>query len=212
MTEGRRRWIRDLLVIPTVVGLIVAVVNFSMPLLRKASMELSYCSNEPKISFDTALMEDVELQVNGTETPLLVAQSIRAWNSGGDPIKNLAIKYTFATDSSSFRILGHVHSTKPSQEFGAIVLAEDQVQSKKFVYELLNPGDEFTVSYLTNALVPVSVYAKSEGLKLRKVQPLQGNLAGSILISVAVTSSVLSMLVLLLSRAWTRTSMKHRKD
>ena len=190
-------WLRDLLIIPIIVGIIVAVFQFVLPELIENDLELSYLQEEEKLHFDKSTVGNAKLEINDIETSYLYSKSIRVWNSGEIPIKNLPIKYVFETSDPTFEIFVVTHNTKPKYEFGNISLTEKDLYSEKYVYELLNPGDEFTISFLTNGEAPQSIYTKAEGLNVKKVSPTQEEKAPlSIFTSVAI--SIITLLVFIL--------------
>jgi hypothetical protein len=75
MDEKKSRWLRDLLVIPLVVGLVVAAFQFGFPMLFEKDIELSYLLEEPEIHLDKNTRGDVKVEINDIETSLFVAQS-----------------------------------------------------------------------------------------------------------------------------------------
>lgn len=193
MDKNKSIWLINLMIIPLVVGLIVAVFQFGLPKLFEKDDELSYSLEEPKIHLDQNTIGDIKVEINNIETSLLVSQSARIWNSGELPIKMLPIKYVFKTSSSTFKIFMVNHNTKPKYEFGNITSTEGDQHSRRFVYDLLNPGDEITIIFLTNETAPLSIYAKGEGLSIKLVKPPERNLFSWIIIVVSFFSAVLSL-------------------
>ena len=171
MGEKESIWLKNPLIIPLIVTLIAVIFQFGLPKLFEKDNELSYSLEEPKIHLDQNTIGDIKVKINNIETSLLVSQSARIWNSGGFPIKMLPIKYIFETSSSTFKILMVNHNTKPKYEFGNIASTETDQYSRRFVYDLLNPGDEVTIIFLTNEVAPLSVYAKGEGLSIKLIKP-----------------------------------------
>lgn len=171
MDEKKSIWLKNPLIIPLAVALIVVIFQFVLPKLFEKGNELSYSLEEPKTHLDQNTIGDIKVKINNIETSLLVSQSARIWNSGGLPIKMLPIKYIFETSSSTFKILMVNHNTKPKYEFGNITSTETDQYSRRFVYDLLNPGDEATIIFLTNEVAPLSVYAKGEGLSIKLIKP-----------------------------------------
>ena len=174
MDEKKNIWLKNLVIIPLIVGLIVAIFQFGLPKLFEKDNELSYSLEEPKIHLDQNTAGDAKVVINNIETSLLVSQSARIWNSGGFPIKMLPIRYIFETSSSKFKIFLVNNSTKPKYEFGNITLTETDQYSRRFVYDLLNPGDEVTIIFFTNIVAPLRVYAKGEGLCIKLIKPEKG--------------------------------------
>jgi len=174
MDEKKSIWLKNLVIIPLIVGLIVAIFQFGLQKLFEKDNELSYSLEEPKIHLDQNTTGDVKVEINNIETSLLVSQSARIWNSGEFPIKMLPIRYIFEASSSKFKILMVNHSTKPKYEFGNITSTETDQYSRRFVYDLLNPGDEVTIIFFTNIVAPFRVYAKGEGLSIKLIKPEKG--------------------------------------
>ncbi len=169
-----KNWVRDIFLIPLIVGLIVAIFQFGFPKLSEKNFELSYSAEEPKLVLDTDKMGYVKVKINDIETNLLYSQSIKFWNSGGIPIKSLPIRYVYDYGNISgpgFNNEFDTHNTKPEYEFGNITLIEDTPGSKKYLYDLLNPGDEFIITFYTNTKIPIKAYAKAEGLNVKKIEP-----------------------------------------
>jgi len=173
MYENTRNWLINLMIIPLVTGLIVAVFQFGLPKLFEKDYELSYLLEEPKILLDQNTIGDIKVEINNIETSLLVSQLVRIWNSGELPIKILPIRYVFETSSSTFKILMVNHNTEPKYEFGNITLTEIGQYLRRFVYDLLNPRDEVIIIFLTNEVAPLSVYAKGEGFGIKLVKPTE---------------------------------------
>lgn len=190
--------LRNLLVIPLIVGLIVAAFQYFLPKFLEKDNELSYSIEEPIVQLNKNIMEDVKVEIDDVETSLLVAQSVRIWNSGEIPIKTLHIRYVFETFSPTFKIFMFSYNTKPKYEFGKITSTEEDQNSKRLLYDLLNPGDEVTTTFLTNEAVPVKVYAKSEELSIKVVKPPERMSLDFIQISLAVISSLISILMVFL--------------
>lgn len=192
MDEKKSIWLKNPLIIPLAVALIVVIFQFGLPKLFEKDNELSYSLEEPKIHLDQNTIGDIKVKINDIETSLLVSQSARIWNSGGFPIKMLPIRYRFETSSSTFKILMVNHNTKPKYEFGKIASTEIDQYSRRFVYDLLNPGNEFTIIFLTNEVAPLSVYAKGEGLSIKLIKPERGRLLFSL---GAMMGAILSFLL-----------------
>lgn len=193
MDEKKSIWLKNPWIIPLAVALIVVIFQFILPKLFEKGNELSYSLEEQKIHLDQNTIGDIKVKINNIETSLLVSQSARIWNSGGFPIKMLPIRYRFETSSSTFKILMVNHNTKPKYEFGNIASTEADQYSRRFVYNLLNPGDEVTIVFLINEEAPLSVYAKGEGLSIKLIKPERARLLFGIgVISGALLSALLT--------------------
>jgi hypothetical protein len=197
MDQPRNRWL-DLLAIPIIVGVVVAFIQFGIPriLEKKGGIELSYSVEPPKVSLDNSKVPGVKVQINGVETKLLAIESVRVWNSSADPIKELPIQYVFDSSNPNFNIFAIVHETKPKFQFGKITSSSSERASVTFTYQLLNRGDEFTATFLTNEAASLSLYAKVAGLSLKQITPgTSSGLADSPLFLIgAVLVSLLSVL------------------
>jgi len=162
-----------LFIVPIFVGLIVATFQLGIPTLFEKDLELSYFIEEPKTYIDKSTIGDVKFEINDIETPILVSQSARIWNSGEFPIKALPVTYIFENSSSNFKIFAIKHNTKPEYEFGNISTLETDQNSIRNLYELLNTNDEITITFLTNEGVSLSIYTKAEGLSTKKYKPVE---------------------------------------
>ena len=163
--------LRNLAVIPIIVGLLMLILEFGILSISEKELELSYSLEDSKIILDKSTMENATVEINGANISSLYSQSIRIWNSGEIPIKALPILYMFNMSSPTFRIFVVTHDTNPKYEFGKISLIEENQYSKRYAYDLLNPNDEFTITILTNEEAHQSVYAKAEGLSVKQVIP-----------------------------------------
>ena len=163
-------------IIATFIGTVLASL-FVLPLQHsfeknsEIELEYSYSLEYPKMLFDKLTIGNANVEINDVNTSSLYRQSIRIWNSGKIPIKDLPILYVFETQSPTFRIVDVTHNTNPKYEFGKISLIKEDQHSKKYVYDLLNPNDEFTIAILTNEKAPQSVHSKVEGLSTILVIP-----------------------------------------
>jgi hypothetical protein len=178
MTREKTEWWRLFIkhpVISTVIGglIVAAMVYFVFPELSEKDTELkelSYSIEGPITHLEPDLTGSLEVMINNILTSYLFAYRVRIWNSGEVPLKNLPIRFVFDTSEGDFKIFEVKHDTKPKYEFGKIteqdIDEDNDAYSKRFTYPLLNPKDEDIVTLWTNYPVSLSVYAKSEGLKL----------------------------------------------
>lgn len=171
MVEINTKWLRDVLIIPLIIGLVVAFFQFALPIISEKDVELSYSIEEPKLQIDKTNMGDVKVEINDIETSILYSQSIKIWNSGKTPIKSLPIRYLVETSNQNYKIFFVSHNTNPKYEFGNITMVEETQVSKKYIYNLINPGDQFTITFLTNGKKPQNVYTKGEGLNVKQIKP-----------------------------------------
>jgi hypothetical protein len=91
-------WVRDLLLIPLFVGIVVAAFAFVLPRLFAEDLELSYELEGPVGLFDERVDETV--LVRGKEAESVFGYMARVWNSGKKPITELPVRFQFgATDT-----------------------------------------------------------------------------------------------------------------
>lgn len=193
----RRFW--DNLLIPLIVGLILAFATYLIPRVLEAGRRLSYTTEKPT-GYLSEHLQGVTIQVNGTVTTDLFVTKVRLWNSGSVALKDLGVLFVFNTADQNFKILSVAHATKPEREFGQITQTNPDDRSTRFVYSLLNRNDEDTVSFLTNQSAEPTIYAKAEDLKLVQVAPGRGDrllrfssaLAGAIAVLASLLSSLFS--------------------
>ncbi len=165
-----KSWL-TLFIIPVVIGLIIALFTFVVPKVFEKGKKLSYSVDGPAAYLDKNSLGNVKVVVNDVSTANLFGYKVRLWNSGGVPLKNLPILFNFSQNRPDLVFFSVTHSTKPSLEFGAIREEGSDDHSKRFVYELLNPGDEDVVTFLLNDSPKLQIYSKSEGLRLDWVRP-----------------------------------------
>jgi hypothetical protein len=120
MAEGKTKWARDLLVIPLVVALAGAVFTYVIPKLSEKRSELSYSLDGPTSYVNQQAVGNITIQVNGASTSRLFAYKVRLWNSGGLPLRDLPVRFTFEAQNESFLIFNVNHETTPRYEFGKI--------------------------------------------------------------------------------------------
>lgn len=166
MAEEPTHWRRDALVIPLVVGLLVAIATYFLPKLLEKGKQVTYTIDAPTAYVNTTAVSGVSINLNGIPVNNLIGYRVRLWNSGGIPVSNLPVQIRFTPKSPEFKILNIKHETVPKQEFGKIGEENMNDSSKRFVYELLNPKDEDIITIVTNEEAPIALYAKAEGLRL----------------------------------------------
>lgn len=200
MAESSSKWTRDILLIPLIVGLVVAFFTYVLPKWLEKGMEISYSIDGPTSYVNQHALGNVTIQVNGVSTPRLFAYKVRLWNSGGHALKDLPVRFTFDPQNDTFQVFNVSHETNPRFEFGKIEEQGSDKHSKRFVYELLNPDDEDVVTLLTSDDSPLNLNSKAEGLRVTKVATRQPTLwiglIGSVL---AAISSLFSLALKFLS-------------
>ncbi len=199
MAEKKPSWLRDLLLIPIIVGIIVALVTFVIPRMFDKDKELSYSINLPNEYLDQDAVGSLKIEVNGVPTSALYDYKVSVWNSGDIPLKKIPIRFVFNIKERDFQIFNVIHKTDPSYEFGKITEEDIDSKSKRFVYELLNPGDKDEITFLCNKWAIMTVHSKSEGLKVNWVKPKKNNWFEYASVLLAVIASFLSLFIKLVA-------------
>jgi hypothetical protein len=201
MSEEKSNWVRNLLFIPLLVGILVAFFTFLVPKLFENKNELSYSLDGPTTYIDPNTVSGIKVEIEGVPSSSLVAYRVRVWNSGSSPLKNVPVLFAFKPSDSTFKIFSITHSTNPQLEFGKITKDSIDFSARRFHFELLNPGDEDTVTFLTNQTPPISLFAKAEGLTVNFVKPREStSWLQIIIVVVAAISSLLSIAVSMFRR------------
>jgi len=165
-------------IIATAIGTVIAYYVIQNYIIEKEVIdttpqkEISYYLEPTKTIFDTSSLPNITVMVENKTTNYLYSSSIRVFNTGKEPIKNLKIQYVLTPQSeyiSEPGILLVNHETIPKYEFGKITEDESTSISRRYIYELLNPGDEFTITFTTFNKSDVTPYSKIEGGDFKKV-------------------------------------------
>ncbi len=202
MADNGMNWKRDILLIPIIVGVVVAIVTYGLPKLLETGKRLSFTVEAPVSYLQRGTIPGVSVTVHGVPAPNLTAQKVRLWNSGGAPLTNLGVTLRYAP-TTAVRILSSTHATDPPAEFGKIEESIVSPGERRYVYALLNPTDADTLTILTDRPGTLRVFAKAEGLKVVEVEPKEkqrdwhtyANVGG------AIVGTVASLFALLLKRA-----------
>lgn len=203
MADPNRSWIRDLLAVPLLVGVVVAAFTYALPKFISESSQLSYTIEEPVAYLDKTSIGTASVKVNNIAVPEVFAVRVKVWNSGSLPLKNIAILVEFASPEKDFRILSVNHNTKPAKEFGEISEQGSNPNAKRFIYALLNPEDADTLVFLATAKADVTVFSKAENLSLKAVSPeKRGDFRWYDAAVIAMLASVASSIVEALLKAW----------
>jgi hypothetical protein len=168
--ETNSNWKRDLLLIPLVVGIVVAAVTYVLPKYFEKGKKLSYSIDGPTAYVNSGAIGAVKITIGGIETTNVFGYKVRLWNSGSVSLTGLAVRFAFETVDTNFTIFNVTHDTLPKKEFGKIEENGSDACSKRFVYELLNPKDQDVLTFVTDRNAPLSVFAKSEGLRTELVE------------------------------------------
>jgi len=199
MADKHSSWLRDLLIIPIIVGIIVAFATFVIPRGFDKDKELSYSIDLPTNYLDQETLGSLKIEVNGVPVSALYDYKIKVWNSGDVPLKNIPIRIVFNSKENDFQILSVKHITEPSYEFGKITEENIDNKSRRFIYELLNPGDSDEIRFLCNKWSILTVHSKSEGLKVNWVKPKKNNWFEYASVLLAVIASFLSIFIKLVA-------------
>jgi hypothetical protein len=171
MTETKSKWLRDLLVIPLIVAIVVAIFTYGFPKLIEKGKELSYTIDGPNAYLNQQAIGNLSIAVNGVTTAKLFTYKVRLWNSGGVPLKDIPVRLVFGEPKSGFRMLGVTHSTTPKYEFAKIQEVGNDSTSTRYVYELLNPGNQDVITLVTNEDPILEFYSNVEGLRVKRIEP-----------------------------------------
>jgi hypothetical protein len=169
MPGENSKWLRDLLVIPLVVGVVIAAFTYGLPKILEKGKEISYTIDGPTAYLSQSAIGNVAITVNGIPTSELFTYKVRVWNSGGVPITNIPIRLVFNADGSTFKIFNVAHATEPTYEFGGIQEQGSDTTSKRFVFGLLNPGNQDVITLVTNTGAPLQFYSNVEGVRIKQV-------------------------------------------
>ena len=196
MSESKSTWRRDMLIVPIIVGLIIALFSFGLDRISREKKELSYNVTGPTPYLDEQASKSLSIQINGKNTSQLLAYQVRLWNSGNKALRSIPVLIVFKNPSTNFQIFSSSQTTEPPYEFGDISEVATDPYSRKYVYELMNPGDAVIITCFANEQVPVSVFAKDEGLRLKQVVQTRKSIwINLILAVVGAISSMLSLFV-----------------
>lgn len=202
--------ISKLFVIPLIVGLIVAFIQFGLPLIFKESKELTYKIMDPITYLEPEKTGGLQIVINGAVSPYLVSNQFKLENTGQVPLTGIAVLINFPANDTIFRIYNFSYETQPKFEFGGIEseIKNDQLRLK---FELLNPKDVVNINVLTNEKIQSEVFSKSEGMQLKKSEENKNNKEkASFLLS--LLASILSTVMAFFAISKTLTSSKEIKS
>jgi len=89
-------------------------------------------------------------------------------NTGQIPLINLPVTVVFESEDKNLQIHGIQHKTKPQHEFGEINEDLSDISKTRFIYSLLNPGDEYIITFLLSVKTQISVFSKTKRLSVQK--------------------------------------------
>lgn len=155
--------------IPLIVALIIAVIQFGLPYFFGDKKELTYKIYEPITYFDKNNVGELDIVINGTESNALLSNQFLLENTGQIPLKNISVTIQFNTQDSLFKIYNYTIQTEPPLEFGNI---DKKLSRTNFSInvELINPEDKILINILTNSKYESGLYSKSEGMILSKAE------------------------------------------
>lgn len=96
-------WLRNLLIIPLIIALIVAIVQFLLPKLFEKSLVVSHTIEGPTAYLRPETIGGLHVVINGIPTSYLFAYKVRLWNSGGLSIRNLPVRFQFEATERDFK-------------------------------------------------------------------------------------------------------------
>ena len=163
-------WLRNYFLLPLLVGIIVGGFTLGVPFIFKKKTEISYNIEGPQRYLEDPALKNIQILVSGKTVSKINGYRIIVWNSGSNPIKKLPLRLVFEPIDKDFEIFAVTHDTTPKFEFGKITELEGNQSSRRFEYELFNINDQDIIGVLTNKTAPLQVYAKTEGLFVKKIE------------------------------------------
>ncbi len=155
-------------------GVILAAIVKPFQKILDPGKRLNYSVSAPvtylSMPSETNLNITVNQNTNTFPVTKLIGCKVKIWNSGSDPLKNLLVEVFFGTNRDLY-CFSDVHKTMPVRQFGVIELKPGTLDSRRYEYELLNPGNEDEVSFVFNGYPEIEVSAKSEGLTVKRQKP-----------------------------------------
>jgi hypothetical protein len=161
--------IKEFILYPLIVGLIVAFFTYILPMLTEKRKKIEYDIEQPISYLQPDKIGSLDIKINGYDTKELNSYTVNLKNTGDIPVKDLEVLFGFSQLESGFKILTEFHKTKPAYQFGKIQKLECDSLSEKYNYGLFNPGDEATITILTSRNASLNVYAKQEELLFIKM-------------------------------------------
>ena len=159
-------WLRNKLVLPLLVGVLVGMTAVSFQFAFADELELSYRIDRPTPVLDPHATQQVKIEANGIEVKELMSFRVQVWNSGDLPIRDLPVLLVFQPLKADFSILSTTHQTLPEHQFGEIRGSEPEKNQRLYEFELLNEGDEDVITLLASSAAEISLHAKAAGLSL----------------------------------------------
>lgn len=199
MAEEKSNWFRDGFLLPLIVGSILAGVSiFFLNLLQK-DYNLNYNIDGPLKIFDKQSIDGLQVNIDSTFTSDLVTYKVHLWNSGTKSIKDgLHVLCVFKTDFPRFRIFRTSHSTTPPPEFLRITEWGNDSVKAGFIYGMLEPGDEDTITFFTNYPAELSLTARGQDVSgtPSNVNPHHYEFIAIIIIVISISVSALVFMLI----------------
>lgn len=164
--NSKYSWIIPGVIVPLLIAVFIPLLTPLVTNLAHAGKELSYSISDPIVDLNEELTAGQPITVGGQEMKSLVAYQVRIRNSGGSSLQDVAVRIDFQPqNTNNFQVISVTHHTTPAEEFGAVT-EEKSTFSRRYVYGLLNPNDADQMTFLLSSRAAISVYAKSDGMKL----------------------------------------------
>ena len=160
MADQNRRWFLDLIVIPIIVGVVVALVTFVLPKFMGDSKKLEYEVVGPIHPPGSEVFSNLKYTL----------YRVTIHNSGDLSLDSIPVSVLFKDVDSTFEILEVFHRTQPESEFGEIDEISRSNTQLRFAYPLLNVGDQDEVSIMVRgeqSVIP-DVFIKAKDLEVVK--------------------------------------------
>jgi len=190
---------KEYLIYPLIVGSVITVLAYIIPLLMAGSKEVEYTIEGPFSYTGLEEIDDIKILVNGQPENYINFYRVRIKNTGEKPINNLIIKYVFYEPEPGFKFLKEYHKTIPPEEFGEIKRISKDSVAARVSYSLLNPNDEVYVTFLTSRKAVLKAFSKQEELEFTEAvaesEPFLFESYSILLGMVGLISSVLTSLL-----------------
>ncbi|HAQ19375.1 MAG TPA: hypothetical protein DCR40_09120 [Prolixibacteraceae bacterium] len=180
--------------IPLIVGLIIAGIQFGLPYFFGDKKELTYKIYEPITYFDKNTVGELNIVINGIESNALFSNQFLIENTGQIPLKNIPITIKFDTLDSLFKIYNYTIQTQPPLEFGNIDKKLSRTNLSINV-DLINPKDKILINILTNSRNKSGLYSKSEGMILSKAEIKEEKKEDKFSFLLALLASIMSTIL-----------------
>ncbi len=170
--ENKMKWLRDIIFIPIMIALVFFLLSFAFQKIPNKGKQITYSIDGPSTLIDTTKLNSsqMSLKVNDEGVSKLYIYKVILTNTGSEPISDLPVRIVFNTDSPNFKIYSISHETLPRLEFGEINEEYPDLNSIRFVYDLMNAKDQDSITIITNLSQKLEVFSKSDGLVVKEIQ------------------------------------------